>query len=173
MALVELRDVDGTWERLKRGWGDQCQEVGEDFDLYAQGTFAVLNALAGKPEDRAGIYAVQRGDNPADLICQVNCTPLPGHPEPVLRVRMVTVSPAIDFGQTLSSLYVETLAELFTGIVELSQGDIMRCAEFKLHLRSPEDHNFFRATSRLLTQLGQFERVSMHGAWLHVVKGAN
>jgi hypothetical protein len=133
----------------------------------------VLDQLATRPEPRAGIFAVQKGDDTADLICQANCTPLPGHPKPVLRIRMVTVSPGIDFGQFEPAKYIETLADLFFGIVELSQRDTMISDEFKLHLRSPEDFNFFRIASRHLAKLGGFESVSMHGAWLHVIKSGN
>ncbi len=52
--------------------------------------------------------------------------------------------PAIDFGTFDQPRYIETLADLFFGIVELSQQGEMAANEFKLHLRSPEDFNFFR-----------------------------
>lgn len=171
MPLVQLRKENGSWDRLKAGWAEQCEAVGEEFRLYAQGTFIVLNELADRPERKSGIFAVQRGDDIADVICQVNTTPLPGHPEPVLRVRMVTVSPAIDFGTFDKSRYIETLADLFLGIVELSQEGELAADEFKMHLRSPEDFNFFRAVSKTLSKLSHFSDVSIHGAWLHVTKG--
>ena len=63
-----------------------------------------------------------------------------------------------------------TLADLFVGIAELSQEGELAANEFKLHLRSPEDFNFFRAVSRTLSKLTHFSDVSMHGAWLHVTK---
>jgi hypothetical protein len=170
MALVQLSEVDGTWSRLKAGWAEQCVAAGEDFALYAQGTFIVLNELAAKPERKAGIFAVQRGDEIADVICQTNCTPLPGHPEPVLRVRMVTVCPDMDFGTVGPDRYIDTLADLFVGIVELSQTGNMQANEFKLHLRSPEDYHFFRGITRSLAKITQFSNVQMHGAWLHVTK---
>jgi hypothetical protein len=171
MPLTQLHKTDGSWARLKAGWEEQCNAVDEDFSLYAQGTFMVLNELAEKPERKAGIFAVQRGDEVPDVICQVNTTPLPRHPEPVLRVRMVTVSPAIDFGTFDTTRYIDTLADLFFGIVELSQEGELAANEFKLHLRSPEDFNFFRAVSRTLSKLSHFSDVTMHGAWLHVTKG--
>jgi hypothetical protein len=171
MPLIQLHKTDGSWARLKTGWEEQCQAVDEDFGQYAQGTFLVLNQLAEAPERKAGIFAVQRGDDIADVICQVNTTPLPGHPEPVMRVRMVTVSPAIDFGTFDVSRYIDTLADLFIGITELSQQGELAANEFKLHLRSPEDFNFFRVVSRTLSKLSHFSDVRMHGAWLHVKKG--
>lgn len=170
MTLVQLSDADGSWSRLKNGWAQQCANVGEDFGLYAQGTFVVLNELAAKSERRAGIYAVQRGDDIPDIICQANTTPLPGHPEPVLRVRMVTVCPNIDFGTFGPSQYVEVLADLFIGILQLSQQDEMAAREFKLHLRSPADFTFFQTTRKFLAAMPGFKDVSMHGAWLSVVR---
>lgn len=101
MPLVQLSDSDGSYDRMKTGWREQCEEAGEEFEFFAQGTFLVLDPLAARPERRAGIFGFQRGDDLPEIICQANCTPLPGHPEPVLRVRMVTMSPALDFG-TLS-----------------------------------------------------------------------
>jgi hypothetical protein len=170
MPFIQLHKTDGSWARLKAGWKEQCNVVDEEFDLYARGTFIVLDELADKPERKAGIFAVQRGDEIPDVICQVNTTPLPGHPEPVLRVRMVTVCPSIDFGTFAESQYVETLADLFFGIVELSQEGALAASEFKLHLRSPEDFKFFRAVSRQLSKMTAFSKVTMHGAWLHVSK---
>ena len=106
-----------------------------------------MDELAEKPERKAGIFAVQRGDEVPDVICQVNTTPLPGHPEPVLRVRLVTVCPAIDFGTFDMSRYIETLADLFFGIVELSQGDELAANEFKLHLRGSKEGRLSRQIS--------------------------
>jgi hypothetical protein len=170
MSLVQLSAKDGSWERLKTAWKGQCEQVGEDFGLYAQGNFIIFNGLIEKPEDKAGIYGVRRGDDAPEVICQINTTPLPGHPEPVMRIRMVTLCPAIDFGTIDQGRYIETLADLFFGIVELLEDHRMGAKEFKLHLRSPEDFNFFRAVSKSLQKLANFSHVGMHGAWLHVIK---
>lgn len=170
MALVRLCAQDGTWGHLKAGWAQQCDGVGEEFGLYAQGTFLVLDQLAQKPERKAGIYAVQRGDEVPDVICQVNTTPLPGHPEPVLRVRMVTVCPEIDFGNAPKERYIQTLADLFVGILELSDHHEMGAKEFKMHLRSPEDYNFFRVVQAALSKWSRFQEVNVYGAWLHILK---
>lgn len=169
MALVELTKANGSWDRLKTGWAQQCEVADEDFNQYARGTFLVLDELAEKPERKAGIFGVQRGDNIPDVICQVNTTPLPNHPEPVLRVRMVTVCPAMDFGQMGKNDYIEALADLFFGIVDLDERNL-GAKEVKLHLRSPEDFNFFRALRAPLVKIARFEKVEMHGAWLYVTK---
>ena len=176
MSLVKLSGLDGSYDRLKAGWREQCEEAGEEADLYAQGTFIVLDQLAAKPEKRAGIYGVQHGDDLPEIICQANCTPLPSHPEPVLRVRMVTMSPALDFGTApgdQKSRYVENLVDLFFGIVELSQSvedKDMQAKEIKFHLRSPQDYDFFRAVRPSLAKISRFESVEMKGAWLYITR---
>src|SRR5450631_4266723 len=151
MSLVQLLASNGTYDRMKTGWREQCEIAGEEFQYFAQGTFLVLDPLAANPERRAGIFAVQKGDDLPGIICQVNCTPLPGHPEPVLRVRMVTMSPELDFGTQpgdQEGRYVENLVDLFFGIVRLSQdltNEDMIARDIKFHLRSPQDYAFFRA----------------------------
>lgn len=176
MPLIQLLGSDGSYARLKDGWREQCQQAEEEFRFYAQGTFLVLDELAEFPEKRSGIFAVQRGDDLPEIICQANCTPLPGHPEPVLRVRMVTMAPALDFGTVPGdpvTRYVENLVELFYGIVELSQGHVhenMHAQEIKFHLRSPQDYDFFRAVRPTLAKISQFESVEMKGAWLYITR---
>jgi hypothetical protein len=173
MTFIQLSSSDGSYTRLKTGWRE---EAGEEFQYYAQGTFLVLDQLAANPERRAGIFGVQRGDDLPEIICQANCTPLPGHPDPVLRVRMVTMSPALDFGTTpddSTGRYVENLVDLFFGIVQLSQRDNgadMQAREIKFHLRSPQDFAFFRAVRPQLARISHFESVEMKGAWLYITR---
>lgn len=169
MPLVQLLGSDGSYDRMKESWQQQCEAAGEDFSLYAQGTFIVLDQLAAVPERRSGIFALERAD--VEAICQVNCTPLPGHPEPVLRVRMVTMSPNLDFGVLPVDRYIDNLVDLFFGIVEISQeheNAFLRAQELKIHLRSPQDYDLFRAARPTLARFSGFKSVEMKGAWLYV-----
>jgi hypothetical protein len=174
MPLVQLLGSNGTYDQMKAGWREQCEAAGEEFEFYAQGTFLVLDPLVVDPSaltghSRSAVYGIQRGDVP-EIICLANWVRgLPGQPEPVLRVRLLTMSPAIDFGTAADakSRYVDNLADLFYGIIELSQGD-MPAGEIKIHLRSPEDFNFFRIASRELADFAGFSRVEMKGAWLYI-----
>lgn len=176
MSLIQILGSDGSYARLKEGWREQCIAAGEEFQFYAQGTFLVLDQLAATPERRAGIFAVQKGDDLPEILCQANCTPLPGHPEPVLRIRMVTMCPALDFGTVPGdpvSRYIENLVELFFGIVQLSQGgmhDEMLAREIKFHLRSPQDYAFFQAVRPELAKISHFQSVEMKGAWLYITR---
>jgi hypothetical protein len=176
MPLVQLLRSNGSYDRMKNGWQEQCEAAGEPFHDYARGTFLVLDELAGAPEYRAGVFGVQHGDDLPEIICQVNCTPLPGHPEPVLRVRMVTMSPELDFGTAPgdpAARYVQNLVDLFFGIVELSQGpkaEEMQAKDIKFHLRSPQDYAFFQAVRPELAKISHFESVEMKGAWLYITR---
>jgi hypothetical protein len=176
MPLVQLLSSNGTYDRMKTGWREQCEAAGEEFQYFAQGTFLVLDPLAANPERRAGIFGVQKGDDLPEIICQANCTPLPGHPEPVLRIRMVTMCPALDFGTTPddpTGRYIENLVDLFFGIVQLSQAHTnaeMQAREIKFHLRSPQDYTFFRAVRTELAKISSFESVEMKGAWLYITR---
>jgi hypothetical protein len=46
MPLTRLSAKDGTWDGLKQAWRAECEALGEDFDNYALGTFAILDPLA-------------------------------------------------------------------------------------------------------------------------------
>ena len=168
MSIIQLGDHNGSWSALKDAWKAQCESAGEDFSIFAQGTFMVLDQLAAKPEQRAGIYAVLNAEGVPNVICQVNCTALPQHPEPIIRVRMVTVCPDMDFGILGIDQYIDMMIDLFSGILELSE--TMATNEVKFHLKSPEDFNFFKGLEGPLSKLERFEKVEMHGAWLYVTK---
>ena len=168
MPLIPLSDADDSWATLKTNWRAECEQFDEDFDSYAQGTFTVLDALAAQAERNAGIYGL--GDSPSiDAFCQANCTPLPGHPEPVLRVRLMTFAPRYDFGDVDIGGYAKLLMGLFFGIVELSEGP-MAAEEIKFHLRSLADRQFFAALETPLARVRQFKRVEVKGMWLYVTK---
>jgi hypothetical protein len=175
MPLVQLLSSDGSYDRMKIGWREQCEAAGEDFEFWAQVNLNVMDQIvadrsAATAHSRSGVYAVQKGDDLPETICLANWVRgLPGQPEPVLRVRLVTMSPAIDFGTAAEakSLYVGNLAELFFGIIELSQG-VMAANEIKFHLGSPEDYNFFRFVTPELSKFSGFSRVEMKGTWLYI-----
>lgn len=169
MALLKLQKAGGTWQRMLDEWSRQCEQYGETLENYAIASLPVLEALAGNPEQRAGVYAVE-SDGEIGAICQLNCTPLPGYPSPVLRVRMLTVSPKYDFGDLTISEYGDLLVDAFGGVFEMSFSEPMTAKYINFHLRSPSDRPFFQAIGHGLERTTAFEAVKMAGSWLYVTK---
>lgn len=167
-ALKRLEMKDGSWPAFVLDWQSQCEKAGEDFAAYAVGSFDVLSGLATAPEKNAAVYALMK-DGQHDAVCQVNCTSLPGYDGPVLRVRMMLLSPDFDFGIRPIEHYGPTLVHIFMGIYILSEGE-MASRHIKFHLRSPADRAFFAAIGESLTGVGTFEKVELSGAWLYVTK---
>lgn len=168
MALKKLDMADGSWPEFVADWKSQCERAHEDFAQYAVGSFDVLSGLATAPEKNAGVYALRLEDAHA-AVCQANCTGLPGYDGPVLRVRMILLSPDYDFGSKTVEEYGNVLVGMFMGIFALSEGE-MPSRYIKFHLRSPADRNFFAAIGSGLNGSGAFEKVELSGAWLYVTK---
>jgi hypothetical protein len=169
MALIPVSDTDGSWQRLKEQWRAECTQFDEEFDAYASGTFSVLDPLAADGHPRCGIYALAGPDHSHPAFCQVNRTPLPGHPAPVVRVRMMTFSPKYDYGEFEIQEYAQILMGLFSGVIQLSD-TIMESREIKFHLRSIADRQFFAALSAPLSSHRLFQAVEVKGMWLYVTK---
>lgn len=168
VELKKLGMKDGSWPAFVLDWEAQCERAGEDFASYAVGSFDVLSGLATAPEKNAGVYALVR-DGSHQAICQANCTPLPGHDGPVLRVRMMLLSPEFDFGVKPIEQYGPTLVHMFLGIWTLSETE-MKSRHIKFHLRSPADRDFFASIGATLNGHEAFEKVELSGAWLYVTK---
>lgn len=167
-SLKKLQMNDGTWPEFVLDWQAQCEKAGEDFAAYAVGSFDVLSGLATAPEPDAGVYALKKGGT-HDAICQANCTGLPGYDGPVLRVRMMLLSPDFDFGVKPIEQYGSTLINMFLGIYILSETEMM-ARHIKFHLKSPNDRSFFAAIGERLNGEEQFEKVEVRGSWLYVTK---
>lgn len=168
MPLSRLSASDGSWEALKRAWRAECEKFDEDFETYAPATFSILDPLALENSKKAGIFGLRDGSS-MSAVCQANCTPLPGHPKPVLRVRYMTFSPRFDFGELEVQDYAKALVQLFFGIIDLSQR-VMAANEVKFHLRSLADRQFFAALEMPLSKVSAFKRVEVQGMWLYVTK---
>lgn len=167
--MLKLQKAGGTWQRLLDEWGRQCAQYGESLDNYASATMPVLEQLAAAPEATAGVYGVEK-DGEIGAICQLNCTPLPGYPSPVLRVRFLTVSPKYDLGDIAISEYGDLLVEAFFGVFTMSVDKTMGAKFINFHLRSPSDRPFFQAIGHGLAKVPHFETVKMAGSWLYVTK---
>ena len=119
MPLIPLSNNDGSWASLKAAWRAECEPFKEDFDSYAQPAFTVLDPLAAQPEQNAGIYGLDENGSIA-AVCQVNCTPLPGHPDPVLRVRLMTFAPRY------GNFEVQSYASCFSALLSCRKAPLCR-----------------------------------------------
>lgn len=169
MGLIQIAHGNGLWHALCGDWRSQCVGFNEDFETFAIDAMSVLNKLSSEPEQRAGVFALQRDDG-FELVCQLNCTHLPGYSGPVLRLRHLTLSPNIDFGERPEEEYGNLLINLFNQVYLMSEIDPFRADHIKFHLRSPGDRRFFREVGAGLENSGQFQAVRIAGSWLLVTK---
>lgn len=167
--MLKIQIIDGTWQQLIDDWAAQCRMYGEDFETYAIATMPVLENLAANPERNAGVYAVERDDH-IGAVCQLNRTALPGYEAPVLRVRLLTVSPRYDFGDISISDYGDLLVATLTGVIGMSFDLAFEARHINFHLRSPSDRPFFQALGTGLDRTDVFHAVKMAGSWLYITK---
>lgn len=167
--MTPLSDTDGSWTGLKAAWRAQCLSFGEDFGVFAQGVFAVLDPLAAEGHPRAGIFGLEK-DGQIEAIVQLNRALIPNYQGYVLRSRFLTPSPRWDYGDIEVDEYGDLMLEVFVGIFELSNTEDLRAPHLKFHLRSPADRPFFQALAKGLTKLDTFQDVVLRGSWLYVTK---
>ena len=168
--FIQLSKDDGSWDDLCHNWRTQCEEFEEEFEDFAIAPMSVIRPLIESPEQRAGVYATVL-DNHFTSICHINVAMLPKYDGPVLRMRHLTMSPRIDYGENTISTYADVIANNFLGTLDLSNKDgFMKSDHLKYHLRSPADHDFFTILGQHLSRLAQFETVQKAGSWLYVSK---
>ena len=168
MSLVKLSVQDGSWEKLRADWKEQCEGYGQDFDEFAYATFNVLGPLATHGHAKAEVYGFHVGTD-CWVICEANHTQLPGYDGYVLRVRNMTFAPRFDFDDVGVDSYGKALTGLFGGILALSHA-VRAAPHIKFHLRSPADRTFFQALTEPLLKIPLFDVVEVKGAWLYVTK---
>jgi hypothetical protein len=168
MSLIPLSDEDGSWAALKSTWRKECLLHSEDFDTYAQGTFAVLDPLAAGGHLVAGIYGLEVNGS-VGAFSHAICRPLPGFADPVLSVHLTTFAPRYDFGDFDLEEYADLIIGLFSGFVELSN-DVLPAQVIRFHFRSLADKQFFAALRTSLTEVNLFQEVAVKGMWMYVTK---
>lgn len=166
--LTQLNEADGSWERFQRDWRTQCEAHGEDFEEYASGSMAVLDVLARNPEPKAGVFALEQ-EGSFSAVCQANVAMLPGIDGPVLRIRMMILSPDYDLGVKSVDEYAQAIVRLLLGAISLSAANYP-ARHVKFHMRSPGDRAFFTAIGNSLGTTPVFESVQVRGGWLYITK---
>lgn len=166
--IVRLKHDDGSWAAFRTDWEAQCSAFDEDFNSFAEGTFAVVSDLLNESGDSAGLFAVKDDDRHVSM-CQLNRASIPGYSSPVLRVRFMTLSPEFDFGDKTIEDYSSVLVATFAAVLALSN-TAMEAKHVKFHLRSPADRQFFALLGKGLNDSNMFHSVHVRGAWLYVTK---
>lgn len=170
MVLAIQLSTDTNWSDLEAEWAAQCEKHDEIFETFAQATFAVLEPLIKSPGPNAQAFCIQDGESYI-AVFQANTALIKGFDTPVMRIRNVTLSPDYDFGEKTVDQYADALVKILFGILKLSdEHPTLQAKRVHFHLRSPNDHQFFRALGKGLNEADEFEAVQMRGAWLYVTK---
>lgn len=168
--FIRLLESDGTWDAFETDWRSQCDSLGEEFDSYAEATFAVVRDLIREENRTAGVFALQI-DGVFVAMCQVNKAGLPRYDSPVMRVRFITLSPEYDLTDKQLGEYAEVLVSLLMQVLQLAYMDEeLQCMHLKFHLRSPADIQFFAAFGAGLSEKNLFKSIKTAGAWLHITR---
>lgn len=174
--VQSLLTRDGTWQAMQDDWRQQCETVGEPFEDYAPDVTQILAQIADERVEqtqltRTSVCAFREGEaGPHWAIAMLNWVRmLPGTDAPTLRVRHLTVSPRLDFGEEPLEKYAEVLIGAVSGVIHLSN-NIFEARNLRFHLRSPEDINFFRALGSMLVDTPFIDTVETRGAWLYMTR---
>lgn len=170
MQIKRLQTSDGSLAAFEADWVAQCEEVGDDFDTYAQSSTGTIRDFAARGSDKEWAVAIEHEGRILAIACAIRATqkPLNGW---TLRIREVTVCPLLDYGKLDENTYVDTLIAILNGAIKLSESSL-GAQHIKLHLRSPADAVFFRAFGNTLDSKGVFAATEAHGAWLTLSKAA-
>lgn len=168
--FVKLNNGDGSWVELLKQWETETEKLGEDFDIFQMSSLPVLKGLAeGDGERWAGVYGLKSEENGYEAACQLNSAFLPGYEGRVLRVRLMVLSPELEYGDYPIEKYIRTVSELFFGTYTVSCKEL-QSDHIKFHLRSPADRQFFTNLGIALGEQAIFESVQIRGSWLYITK---
>lgn len=169
VKFKKLMISDGTWQEVCADWRRQCENAGEDFELFERVRMEELRRQA-ESGIRGGVHVLDLKDYP--VMCFLNHTPIPGRKDPILRMRHMTVCPALDYGiddDDDSEHYIELLTNLFEALVEISTNDLPT-DHFRMHLRSPAEMVFFDRLGSHIDESKGTLKAKKRGAWLYVDK---
>lgn len=170
MQVVRLQASDGTLKAFEDDWANQCEVVDEEYCNYGVSTLDPIREFAGANSDKEWAIAIKSKDRFVAAACAIR-TMQKGFVGWVLRIRMVTVCPLLDYGNLDENAYIDTLIGILNGALKLSESDLP-AEHIKLHLRSPTDAVFFRAFGNTLDSKGVFAATEAHGAWLTISKAS-
>lgn len=174
-TLKRLLGSDGTWDALEADWNHQCSASGETLDEYAVDSMPTIKAIAldGDSDNhlrKSWAVAIYDESGKAMLAAIVHWHPMPGVDGHVLKIRQVTVCPALDAGEIDDDeVYADVLIALTWNVYQLSETEL-KAVQIRVHLRSPADAQFFAAFGKNLDGTNVFADVEHRGAWLRITK---
>ena len=160
MRLLPMKDPERSWRSIKAQWKKDAESVGEDFSTFSMGSFMAFDALT-RDSDNHTLYCLSDGER-THAACQVNRLMMSKFPTPILRARLVVVSPVYELGLADAGQYAQILVALFSGIVWLSK-DALSAGHIRFFLKSPGDAQFFAAL-QVSTPLSPFSKFTIEGA---------
>ena len=167
MKFRQVTAEDGSWDDLCRQWDGKCREHGGTIEDF--GPIDIFTDLVQRNKKDAGVFAVVDDHGEYLAACQLNVTPLPGFPKPVLRVRHITICPRYDFEDVSVEEYGKVLATTFVGITFASK-EPYASTRIHIHLKSPADRQFFALAGQGLEKHGLFKSAVAKGMWLYLEK---
>ncbi len=171
MNLKRLQKNDGTWDRFRTQWQEQCGVYEEEFENYASASLGTLEDECGDGTENldSGVFALADDSGTYHAACFLNSAHIKGFVGKVLRVRHLVLSPYYDFEDLALEQYATTLAHAFTSILKVSEKEL-DSKHIKIHYRSPYDRTFFAAFALTIKSSSGFESVESKGMWLHLTK---
>ena len=160
MRLLPMKEPDRSWRSTKAQWKKDAESVGEDFSTFSMGSFTAFDALT-REGDNPTLYCLSDGER-IHAACQVSRLMMSKFPTPILRARLVVVSPVYELGLADAGQYAQILVALFSGIVWLSK-DALSAGHIRFFLKSPGDAQFFAAL-QVSTPLSPFSKFTIDGA---------
>jgi hypothetical protein len=160
MRLLPMKEPDRSWRSTKAQWKKDAESVGEDFSTFSMGSFTAFDALT-REGDNHTLYCLSDGER-IHAACQVSRLMMSKFPTPILRARLVVVSPVYELGLADAGQYAQILVALFSGIVWLSK-DALSAGHIRFFLKSPGDAQFFAALQGS-TPLSPFSKFTIEGA---------
>ena len=139
MRLLPMKEPDRSWRSIKGQWKKDAESVGEDFSTFSTGSFTAYDGLT-KDGGHPSLYCLSDGER-IHAACQVSRLMMSKFPTPILRARLVVVSPVYELGLADAGQYAQILVALFSGIVWLSK-DALSAGHIRFFLKSPGVHNF-------------------------------
>lgn len=164
MKIKKLFKSDGSWDQFCIDWEQQCNEIDDDYNNYAQYLLQTIKEFAIAENEGEWAYAVQI-DNKFTAAFVIILANQKGYIGQTLRVRHMVACPLLDFGTLDEDAYIQTLVEILFGAVKLSE-TLYDVKNIKMQARSPLDLKYLKVFASVLDRKDIFKSTVLQGSWL-------